>query len=91
MKILRTASLGSNFTGSYKKRVYLDNILSKIHEENLKLFSRRTVMCYESANSLKLLIIFFKARLMFSHFSRLVSGFDKAASTIVLLINLATF
>ena len=22
MKILRTASLGSNFTGSYKKRVY---------------------------------------------------------------------
>ena len=36
MKILRAASPGSNFTGSYKKRVYMDIIL--IHYINVMNF-----------------------------------------------------
>ena len=37
MKVLTTASLGSNFTGSYKKRVYCNlhyykRLVPKVHE-----------------------------------------------------------
>ena len=39
----------------------LINILSKVDEVTSKMFSRRTVKCYESKNSLKLSIVFFKA------------------------------
>ena len=33
--MLRTASLGSNFTGSYKKRVLVHSIAVEKHKKNL--------------------------------------------------------
>ena len=39
MKILRTASLGSNFTGSYKKKSLLRDKIITAHDGNYMLMS----------------------------------------------------
>ena len=39
MKILRTPSLGSNFTGSYKKRVYFSKKLEVFLKKNMAFMS----------------------------------------------------
>ena len=44
MKILRTASLGSSFTGSYKKRVYNDREDQHNHLRGVKLLNWYTAI-----------------------------------------------
>ena len=65
MKILRTASLGSNFTSSYKKRVHLNRkketkgVLYRSGDTPFVLFSDSPIV-YQVINKTKLSITIFQ-------------------------------
>ena len=62
MKVLRTASLGSSFASSYKKRVYFSHNMTKVTSQNevkafceniCATFNAREFFQYKLCNSLR--------------------------------------